>query len=210
MRALVYDRTQGALSHIWSNGSVLYRGLGRLDAVRGVTTWDEALDWLGSLPESISELQYWGHGLWGSAQVDRSTLDASSLLSRRRELEAVRERLAPGALIWFRTCQTFGAKRGQDFAERYADFFGARVAGHTHVIGFHQSGLHGLRPGERAHWSTAEGVREGSAELPLRARHSAPWRPRTITALRGRVPEAWFDSSHRLQDDATQDLEPKT
>lgn len=201
MRALVYDRTQGALSHIWSNGSVLYRGLGRLDAVRGVSTWDEALDWLGSLSEPIAEVQYWGHGLWGSAHVNRSALDVSSLVTRRRQLEAVRERLAPDALIWFRTCQTFGAQLGQDFAQRYADFFGARVAGHTHVIGFHQSGLHGLRPGERAHWPTFEGLREGTAESPIRARHSAPWRPRTITALRGRVPEAWFDrpTNTRLQ-----------
>jgi hypothetical protein len=194
VRALIYDRTQGTLSQIWSKGSALYRGLGRLDAVRGVTSWDEALDWLGSSGEPISEIQFWGHGLWGSAQVNRGTLDVNSLRTRRPQLEAVRERLTPDALIWFRTCQTLGARAGQDFAQRYADFFGARIAGHTHEIGFHQSGLHGLRPGESAHWSPYEGLHTGTPESPIRAKHSALWRPRTITALRGHVPEAWFES----------------
>lgn len=193
MRALIYDRTQGPLSHVWSNGSVLYRGLGRLDAVRGVTTWDEALDWLGSLAEPITEIQFWGHGKWGRAQVDRTVLEVGSLHSKRPQLEAVRERLTHDALIWFRTCETFGAHAGQDFAQRYADFFGARVAGHTHVIGFQQSGLHGLRPGESPHWSPLEGLRKGTAESPVRAHRSALWRPRTITALAGSVPEPWFD-----------------
>jgi Domain of unknown function (DUF4347) len=192
MRALIYDRTQGALTKTWSAGSVLYRGLRRLDAVLGVTTWDEALDWLGASSEPIEEIQYWGHGKWGRAYVDGEVLHADSLITRRPQLEAVRERLTPGALVWFRTCETLGARAGIDFAERLADFLGVRVAGHTYVIGFHQSGLHGLRPGERAHWSANEGLKRGTAEAPVRAHRSAPWRPRTITALGGRVPEAWF------------------
>jgi hypothetical protein len=194
VRALIYDRTQGYLSQIWAKGSVLYRGLGRLDAVRGVASWDEALDWLGALQEPVSEIQFWGHGKWGRAQVDRTVLDVGSLLTKRPQLEAVRERLTDDALIWFRTCETFGARAGHDFAERYAEFFGARVAGHTHIIGFQQSGLHGLRPGENAHWSPAEGLRAGAADAPIRAHRSAPWRPRTITALRGDFPHTWFDS----------------
>src|SRR5256885_6259542 len=193
MRALIYDRTQGSLARIWRAGSVLYRGLRRLDVVRGVRTWDEALAWLGALPGPIEEIQYWGHGHWGRVLVDGVALEARSLLTRRSELLAIRERLAPDPLIWFRTCETFRARAGQDFAERVADFFGARVAGHTHVIGFHQSGLQGLRSGERAHWTAHEGLRAGTPDAPVQAHGSAPWRPRTITALGGRVPEAWFD-----------------
>ena len=193
MRALIYDRTcTGGLSRAWSAGSVLYRGLRRIDAVRGVASWDDALAWLGSLAEPIQELQYWGHGKWGSALIDDDVLDASSLVTRRSALEAVRERLAPDALVWFRTCETFGAEPGIDFAERLADFLGARVAGHTHVIGFHQSGLHGLHPGTRAHWSPDEGLVEGTPRSPTRARGSAPWLPRTVTCLAGSVPERWF------------------
>jgi hypothetical protein len=195
MRALVYDRTQRWLTRAWATGSLLYRGLGRLDQVRGVVSWDEALDWLGGLREPISEIQYWGHGKWGCALVRGSPLDVRSLSARRPQLEAVREHLAENALLWFRTCETFGARAGQDFAERFADFFGARVAGHTHIIGSLQSGLQGLRPGERAHWRAEEGLREGTPDAPLRAHGSAPWRPRTITALAGRVPERWFASA---------------
>lgn len=199
MRALVFDRTcvrsRGHLSPIWRAGSALYRGLGRIDATRGVASWDEALTFLAGLPEPIDEIQYWGHGKWGGAFVDDDFLDASDLApgARRRPLlEAVRERLAPDALWWFRTCETFGANRGLDFAERLADFLGARVAGHTYVIHFHQSGLHGLRPGQRATWSATEGLVEGTADAPVRAHRSAPWAPRTITCLAGRIPQTWF------------------
>lgn len=173
---------------------MLYRGLRRLDAVLGVTSWDQALDWLGNLREPIDEIQYWGHGKWGAAFVSGEALTVRSLVSRQRQLAAVRERLTPDALIWFRTCETLGARAGLELAERMGDFFGARIAGHTHVIGFHQSGLQGLRPGERAHWSPEHGLRAGTADAPVRALGSAPWRPRTITALGGRVPEAWFEA----------------
>lgn len=195
MRALVYDRTAGGLSRAWGAGSVLYRGLRRLDRVRGVASWDEALGWLGALDEPIDELQYWGHGRWGRVLVGDDVLDARALSHGhpwRAKLEAVRERLAPDALVWFRTCETFGAHAGIDFAERLADFLGARVAGHTYVIHFHQSGLHGLAPGSRAHWSPDEGLAEGTPDEPRRARSSAPWAPRTITCLAGRVPARWF------------------
>ena len=85
MRVLVYDRTclvrRGWLTTAWAAGSVLYRAMRRLDAVCGVTSWDEAVTWLTALPAPISELQYWGHGKWGCALVADDTLDASSIAS---------------------------------------------------------------------------------------------------------------------------------
>ena len=114
-------RDGGHLSLVWAPGARLYRGLGRIDAARGVASWDEALDWLGR-HESISEIQYWGHGKWGSARVDDDVLDGASIETRHRKpLEAIRERLAADALVWFRTCETFGAQAGHDFAQRLAD-----------------------------------------------------------------------------------------
>ncbi|HEY1813849.1 MAG TPA: DUF4347 domain-containing protein [Kofleriaceae bacterium] len=195
-RLLVFDRTCPRLSITWRAGSRLYRARGRIDAARGVGTWDGALDWLAACDEPIAEIQYWGHGHWGCALVDRDVLDARALEpghAYHRALEAVRERLAPDALIWFRTCETFGANAGHDFAMRLADWSGARVAGHTHVIGFHQSGLHGLRPGARPAWSPTEGLARGSADAPERAKQSWPWSPRTITCFDTAVPAAWFD-----------------
>jgi len=199
VRVVVYDRTcvrtGGHLTPAWAAGTLLYRGLGRIDEVRGVASWPEALAWLAARPEAIREVQYWGHGRWGSARVSSDVLDRSALAAGhpyRALLEAVRERLVPGALVWFRTCETFGARAGIDFAERLADFLGVRVAGHTYVIGFHQSGLHGLAPGDRADWSPTEGIAAGTPEDPRRAKRSRPWAPRTITCLTAAVPAEWF------------------
>jgi hypothetical protein len=190
LRVIVFDRTcvwtRGHLSPLWSAGAGLYRALGRIDAVRGVASWDEALTWLESLDRPIGELQYWGHGRWGCALVERDVLDAASI--ERGRLVGLRAQLAPAALVWFRTCETLGAARGIAFAERLADFLGARVAGHTYVIGFHQSGLHAIDPGCRATWHATEGLAEGDADTPLRAKRSHPWAPNTITCLHGEVP----------------------
>lgn len=194
----MFDRTEtGALSKAWSVGAKLYRGMGRIDDALGVASWDEALDWLARQHDPISQIQYWGHGKWGRALVDHDVLDASALQSSRKaKLEAIRERLTADALVWFRTCETFGARSGMDFAERLADFFGCRVAGHTYVIAFHQSGLHGLVPGVRADWSPEEGLEQGTPDAPVSAKWSKPWAPRTITCLANRVPDEWFTMAH--------------
>jgi hypothetical protein len=196
-RALIYDRRAGGLSRVWQGGAALYRGLRRFDAVHAAEDWDGALAWVAALPggEPLRELQYWGHGKWGCAYVGDDVLDADDFARggrRRRAFEALRARLATDALLWFRTCETFGARRGIDFAERLTDFSGARVAGHTYVIHYHQSGLHALAPGMRADWSAEEGLLEGSADEPRRARRSAPWAPRTVSCLEGRIPRRWL------------------
>ena len=205
LRLMVYDRTcVGArapvgLSTAWGAGSVLYRGLGRLDGTFGATSWDDALAWLARYEPSrpIAEIQYWGHGQWGRALVDRDVLDARALAPGHRlepRIAAVRERLVPGgeALFWLRTCEAFGATAGHDFATRLADGLGARVAGHTFIIGAIQSGLRGLLPGHTPDWSAEEGVAEGTADKPLRAHDSGVRKPRTITCFRGDVPAGWF------------------
>lgn len=196
MRLVVYDKTcvraRGRLSPVWAAGAKLFRGLGRIDDAHGVASWDEAFAWLSSRKAPISELQYWGHGKWGSALVDEESFDVATLKHRRAQLEALRERLAPGALVWFRTCETFGAAAGHELAQRLADFLGARVAGHTYIIGFHQSGLHGIAPGVRPDWPADEGLIEGTPDAPVRAKWSRPWAPRTVTALSAQVPTSWF------------------
>ncbi|MDB4943003.1 MAG: hypothetical protein JWP97_2537 [Labilithrix sp.] len=200
LRLMVYDRTcvgsrvPAGLSTAWRAGAVLYEGLGRLDAAFGATSWSDALTWLATVRpgEPIAEVQYWGHGRWGRVYVDRDVLDASMLDAPR--VAAVRERLLPdaGSLFWLRTCESFGAAAGHELAQRLADGLGARVAGHTHVIGAVQSGLHGLRPGHRPDWPAEEGLAEGTAERPVKAHASGFLRPRTITCLQGEVPLAWF------------------
>lgn len=204
LRLMVYDRTcrgkvaRPGLSHAWWAGAQLYRSMGRLHAYRGVDTWEEALTWLAEFraDQPLAEVQYWGHGKWGSARVRDQVLDRQALEADHPlhgPLAAVRDRLLPGdqGLWWFRTCETFGARPGQRFATELSEFLGSRVAGHTFIIGHIQSGLHSLLPGQRPYWSEHEGLREGSADDPQRAYWSR-WRaPNTITCLRSDVPKGY-------------------
>ncbi len=206
LRLLVFDRTcvpgagDGrplALSPIWRAGASLYRALGRIDAQLGVSSWREALAWLLALQPSspIGEIQYWGHGRWGRALCGTDALSRASLSHGPLAdgLRALSERLLPDgeSLLWFRTCELFGARAGHDFARAWADALGARVAGHTFVIGFHQSGLHSLRPGEQPGWPLDEGIARGTPDAPEAARPSRPWAPNTITCLHGKIPEGY-------------------
>ena len=114
----------------------------------------------------------------GPHAIDRSVLAPGHALSP--SLAAVRERLSPGARFWFRTCETFGAQPGYDFARAWTDYFGRAAAGHTYVIGFWQSGLHRLDPGNAPTWPLDEGLLEGTPESPRRAKPSSPREPNTI------------------------------
>jgi hypothetical protein len=193
LRLMIYDRTCRGLTRAWSVGGRLYGALGRLDDWRGVATWREALDWLVARSEGhvIAEIQFWGHGQWGCAWIDRERLDVSALVPEHplyERLVALAARLAPSgeALWWFRTCGTFGAEAGQDFARAWSRFFGCRTAGHTHEIGFLQSGLHELAPGAEPTWSEDEGRAPGVASAS--GAPSSVFAPNTITCLHGAVP----------------------
>jgi hypothetical protein len=200
---MIYDRTctgRGplpGLTHSWMAGALLYRGLGRLDAWRGVASWGEALAWLADvqLERPISEIQFWGHGKWGEARVDQEILDDSALLSSSEyapHLRRIRARLTgEDALWWFRTCETFGATKGHAFARAWTDYFGCAGAGHTYIIGPWQSGLHRLAVGDTPTWSDEEGLAEGSAAEPRRALWSKRTSPNTISCLHGEVPEGF-------------------
>lgn len=197
LRLLVYDATQARrpprlLGWSWRIGARLYEARGLLDESYAATGFDGALDFLARAERPIGEIQFWGHGKWGRALIARESFDRSSLAPShhwRPKLDAVRERLTPGALIWFRTCETLGARPGHDFAQALSDFTGARVAGHTFVIGYFQSGLHAVAPGERPDWDPTEGLAAGTAEHPERAHLSGPDQPNTITCFTGRLPD---------------------
>src|SRR6187399_566015 len=201
LRLVIYDATQRsrrprALGFSWQYGTHFYRALGRVDGAYGASSFADAFAWLRKHESSraIAELQFWGHGKWGSVFIDREPLDRDLLRPGHRHhaaFSAFRERLTPNALLWFRTCETLGARPGQDFAAALGDATGARVAGHTFVIGFYQSGLHCLRPGESPRWSDTEGLARGSAAQPEAALPSSPSAPNTIACLTGRIPEGF-------------------
>jgi hypothetical protein len=201
LRLVVFDATQRqrkprALGYSWQYGTHLYRALGRVDAAFGARSFQEAFEWLATHEHDrpIAELQFWGHGRWGRVMIDSEVLDRQLLSAAHPQhsgFQRLRERLTPDALIWFRTCETLGASAGQDFAARLADATGARVAGHTFIIGFLQSGLHCLRPGMSPHWSSSEGLARGSPEAPEVALPSGPTAPNTITCLTGQIPDGY-------------------
>lgn len=199
VRLMIYDRTctgRGGLlglTHSWIAGALLYRALGRIDLYRGVSSWEEGLSFLAdaALERPIAEVQFWGHGKWGEARVAGDIFDERALL-RTSPLEPllrrVRARMTPDALFWFRTCETFGARRGHAFARALTDYLGTAAAGHTYIIGPWQSGLHRLAPGAEPHWSADEGIAEGDEARPTKALWSSPTAPNTITCLHGAVP----------------------
>jgi len=201
LRLVIYDATQRsrrprALGFSWQYGTHFYRALGRVDGAYGASSFADAFAWLGKHEPSraIAELQFWGHGKWGSVFIDREPLDRDLLRPGHRHhaaYSAFRERLTPDALLWFRTCETLGARPGQDFAAALGDATGARVAGHTFVIGFYQSGLHCLRPGQAPHWPDTEGLARGSAVQPELALTSSPAAPNTVTCLTGCIPDGF-------------------
>ena len=203
LRLMVFDRTcagprmLGAplpgLTWSWKIGARLYRQLGRLDLAFGAASWAEALAWLRTVEarRPIAEIQIWSHGHWGRVLMQGDGLTTSSLApshAHHEALTAIRDRLTgPEALWWFRTCETFGRPEGHDFARAWTRFFACRAAGHTHIIGPWQSGLHSLRAGEEPRWSVTEGVRE---DVPggTTAAWSGASAPNTITCLHGSIP----------------------
>lgn len=191
---MIYDRTAGGLSLAWAAGSKLYRARGLIDRALGARSWSEALSFLERTePErGVAEVQFWGHGKWGDARIGSELLDSGTLARGHPVgdgLRRVGRRLEPGALFWFRTCETVGARAGRAFAQAFASELGCRVAGHTFIIDALQSGLHALAPGGEPDWDPGEGVLEGTPERPLRARRSSPSAPRTITCFEGRLPD---------------------
>jgi hypothetical protein len=201
VRILIYDgvhrKGERLLRAAWAVGARLYRVLGWVDAAYGARSWLDALAWLSARGGSIDEIQFWGHGKWGMVFIDNDILSVASLRAgheHHAHLLQIAAKLSPRAdsLVWFRTCETFGARAGQAFAKELSQLLNARVAGHTHVIGLLQSGLHGLSPGEDPHWSELEGIAKGTAESPRESEYSSAQAPRTLHFMNGRFPEAWL------------------
>lgn len=180
LRLVLFDATCGMLTLSWRSGAVLYRGLDRIDAAFGARSWREGLAWLASVGRGrdIEQIQYWGHGQPGRVLLAKEALTVDSLRpgeALQPALEAIRGRLAPEAVWWFRTCRTLGDTEGHRFATEWTRFFERPVAGHTWVIGPMQAGLHVLRPGSIPDWSIAEGdPKRERGVVPLWLRGDAP------------------------------------
>ncbi len=186
----------GGLTRFWRLGAGLHRGVGRASATLGARTWKEALRWAvaraDAAGEPIVELQLWGHGGWGYMAMGDGRLDAeTSRGTLGPEVDAFAAALAPGALVWLRCCSAFGTRAGQDFAAQLASTLGARVAGHSYIIGIWQSGTHSVAPGASADWDALEGVERDARGAPLGAAVSTARAPRTLHCFRPGLPRGW-------------------
>ena len=193
LRLMIYDATQRTgLSQSWFVGGALYESMRWLDDCQGFDSWEKALTWVVDRSidtgRKVSQIQFWGHGSRGAAYLNGVALNENAFSVPRwsQLLGEIRWHLAPGASIWFRTCGTFGGDRGHAFARNWALGMGCRVAGHTHIIGPLQSGLHSLVPRQPPHWSREEGV-EANGDMTV----SGFKAPNTITCLHGSIPSGW-------------------
>jgi hypothetical protein len=182
------------LSHSWFAGGALYRSMRRLDQYKGFDSWAATFEWLNTVGEGykIAQIQYWGHGSPGRVLMNRKALNQGSFFGEHAAaLRKLASRLTPESLVWFRTCSTFAGDPGRRFAQVWSQALGCQVAAHTHLVGFWQSGLHSIAPGDLPHWPAAEGIEAGTAAEPTKLKWSAPWIPNTITCLGGSVPKGW-------------------
>ena len=114
--------------------------------------------------------QVWGHGMHGAPLIDGDVIEPTI-----PSLAYIDE-------IWFRSCYVAGGKSGHDFVAAL-NARGIDVVAHTCLIGSWgmQSGLVGARASDGVWWD--------ESAWPQR---SAPWRPRTVSALRMSVTSwAW-------------------
>ncbi len=213
MRVVLYDDTcrqefslgplRLGLTHSWIWGASLFKSLGRVDRYAGVKTWAEAFDFLKECGQNstISSLEYWGHGKWGEVRVGCERLRISSFEESHPHyngLLALQRCLSAESTLWFRTCETFGGDLGHAFAQRAADFFNCRVAGHTHIIGPVQSGFCMLEPGQEPYWHREQGICEGTAKSPQKALWSTFREPMTLTCL-GKLPQDKWERERSKQ-----------
>lgn len=203
LRVMLYDSTtlkdgihpEDALAMSWRLGATLYRLRDDIDYHFGVTDWNEAFDWLIDLAQknTIGEIQFWCHGSPGRVWLGKNQFNTSLLQDAtiRQKLLTLRSSFSSNTLIWFRTCGTFAGESGQKFAKELANFLGCVVAGHTHIIGPFQSGLHTLKYGQEPNWSTEEGLIKDTSGHVTGVVKSSPWKKHTITCLRGSIPKGW-------------------
>jgi hypothetical protein len=216
LRLVVYDRTDvapvalpritrnadgtasgtGGLTRYWKLGTLYHRLAWRAHASAGFAAWSDALTWAVEIAQHrgapIAELQAWGHGGFGYMQMGRDRWSAATMDGELApSIERFRGVLHPEALVWFRCCSAFGHTEGRAFAKHVARTLRCRVAGHTYIIGFWQSGTHSVTPAGEPSWAAEEGIDYDDRGHVRGAKVAAAGEPRTLSALRFGLPDGW-------------------
>lgn len=182
MRLVIWNNNDGVRLHsAWEFGA---RNLFRckFDYVLDGYTWDEVCEFLGKFDVGhFSEIQYWGHGSMGRAVLGGEALQA-------KHLKMIGVSLKSNGVLWLRCCAVFGGKIGKQFAANAAKVCGRTVAAYTYNIGYFQSGLHAIRPGEQPWWGDNEGVGTDGKSIG-----SGRTCPNTIRFFNQYLPDFAFD-----------------
>lgn len=201
---MIYDKTklvdgkidgQDALTSSWMAGGALYRAFRWLDRSKGVSTWEEALEWILSecRDGAVSTIQFWGHGNRGRASVGQQVMN-KILLQDEKIASLVREigsLMHEDGLWWFRSCLTFGGIEGKEFAKEFSTILNRRVAASTYIVGWWQSGYHSLKPGEDPYWPDTEGMILSEDNHYLGDMKSKRKEPNTVWCISKNLPESW-------------------
>ena len=176
---IVFDDTERSfVGDSWRMGAKAYVRAGKAFAVLPLKDFSDIARGRVTLDGDYA-VEFWCHGAPGMISWYRRPFRSGDV-SRAAEKMRVNR-------IWFRSCSTFAGSIGHHFAANVAEHAGCTVAGHTHLIGPLQSGLHTLEPGQPPYWSMNEGQKGNRTG----GKWSSPWAPNTITAWRNDIPSAW-------------------
>jgi hypothetical protein len=115
---------------------------------------------------NIPDVETWGYmsafqGVANPTRYAKWKTWFDALTWRQQLLVELRHRICgPDAEVYYRSCEAFQGKLGQEFAKASARFWRSKVIGHTKVIGITQPGRKVLRPGEEPGWPEEEGTGE--------------------------------------------------
>ena len=183
MRVLVYDKTQGFLSFLWSLGQYF----SKFDLVIPARNWADVIYAL-EMADDVEELQFWGHGTSGGAFINGSPTTKQILTSIGL---AGNFRASPRSFIWWRACSVFSRQIGANFAASAVKATGCSHVGHTRIVSapwpMFQSGGYGLRVGEEVWWDPDEGLNKLGE-----CKGSHPFVKNTIFVLKMSVPSHWW------------------
>lgn len=183
-RLMIYDANPGDMSLNdrflllwWKIGGFIMKLFGRIDDMKGVRSWKEAITWLNSHDE-ISSIQFWGHGSPGAIWIGSDPLVSWKLDENWRMLS---NKLLPGAVFWIRACSVFRGAIGKSIAITLRDSLRCKVAGHVRIVGLIQPGLRTLSAGRSPIQWPQDPKREGWF----------PWDDRSVFCLRSSFPSNW-------------------
>lgn len=186
MRVTIYDKNPGPgfkqwfLKTSWFLGCWIQKLFGRVDEYYGAESWTHATNWLLTRPSTLLSVQYWGHGSPGTVWLAGVSLPTDEFIT------ALRLKVVPGSVVWWRTCSTFQGIGGHEFSKKLADGLNCTIAAHTRIIGPVQGGLHTRKPNSEPSWP----ITEGEPPTSWWPSHMS-WGPNSVFCLTTKIPDGW-------------------